>query len=165
MPLPYALAPQCQTGAYCQLLGYSYTSPVPLCAATRLPRGEYLVGDCLMIGFRPALECREHVDRGLPDVELVDVPSHGRAHQCDQVVVFEAHLLARVQVEIPGLGRDAGPRKALGVIECVISVDQASVDGISQVREIQAPERSVPVRTVTLSAIELLTRGLAPPKR
>ena len=58
------------------------------------------------------------------------------------------------------LERDARAGLALGVVERVVGGDQAAVDRVAQVRQIEAAERAVPVGAVALAAIELLAGDL-----
>ncbi len=66
--------------------------------------------------------------------------SLGRAHQRDQMVVLETDLLTRVEVEVGHVERDPRAGPALGVVERVIRGDQAAIDGVPQMRQIQAAE-------------------------
>ena len=109
----------------------------------------------MMIGFRPALECREHVDRGLPDVEFVDVPALGRLNQNDQTLVLELDLLARIQIVVADLEHDPGPGLGLGIVEGIVGGDQAAINRVAKMRQIKPAEGTMPVRTVALAAIEL----------
>ena len=73
----------------------------------------------------------------------------------DQAVVLEADLLAGVEVEVADLQRDPRAGLALGVVERVVGGDQAAVDRVAEVGQVEAAEGAVPVRAVALAAVEL----------
>ena len=96
----------------------------------------------------------------VPHVQLVDVPPCAGRTKAISAVVLEADLLAGIEVEIADLERNARAGAALGVVQGVMSGDQAAVDRVPQVRQVKAAERPMPVRTVALAPIELLAGDL-----
>ncbi len=116
-------------------------------------RGREDVG---MISLGSTIERRQQVGRVFADVQLVDMAAPRRPHPGDQPVVFEADLLAGIEVKVADLDRGPRPVALFGVIKGVVGRDQAAVDRVPQMGQIKAAERSVPVGTVALPAIKLL---------
>ena len=72
-----------------------------------------------------------------------------------QLVVGQADFLAGVEVEVVGGGLDPSLRPADGLVQQVVGGDQVLIDGVAEVRQIDAAEGPVPVAAVALAAIEL----------
>ena len=68
------------------------------------------VDDRLVIGFGPAVERGQDVDRRLPDVELVEVPALGRTDQRDQSRSFSSRTSWRAsRLKSPTSSATRGP--------------------------------------------------------
>ena len=111
--------------------------------------------DGLVVGLGPAVERGQDVGQRVPDVQLVEVAAVAGPDEGDQPVVLEADLLAGVEVEVADLERDPRAGLALGVVEGVVGGDQAAVDRVAEVGQVEAAERAVPVGAVALAAVEL----------
>ena len=84
----------------------------------------------------------------------IDLPAAAGRDQGHQLVVGQADFLAGVEIEVVGRGLDPGLRPADRPVQQVVGGDQVLVDGVAQVRQIDAAERPVPIAAIALAAIE-----------
>ena len=82
------------------------------------------------------------------------LPAAAGRNQGHQLVVGQADFLPGVEIEIVGRGLDPGLRLAGGAVQQVVGGDQVLIDGVAQVRQIDAAERPVPVAAIALAAVE-----------
>ena len=108
-----------------------------------------------MIGLGPAGQRGQQVVLDAADVEFDHLPAAARRHQRHQLVVGQADFLPGVEVEVVGRGLDPGLRPADRAVQQVVGGDQMLVDGVAQVRQIDAAERAVPIAAIALAAIQL----------
>ncbi len=89
------------------------------------------------------------------DVQFDQLAAAAGRDQGHQLVVGQADFLAGVEVEVVGRGLDPGLRPAGGPVQQVVGRDQRVVDGVAEVRQVDAAEGPVPIAAVALAAVEL----------
>ena len=107
-----------------------------------------------MIGLGPAGQRGQQIVPDAANVEFQQLPAAARRHQGHELVVGQADLLAGVEIEVVGRGLDPGLRPADGLVQQVIGGDQVLVDGVAEVRQIDAAESPVPIAAIALAAIK-----------
>ena len=116
--------------------------------------------DLAVIGFRPAGESGQQVVADRANVQLVQLAAAAGGDHGDELVVGQANFLPAVEVEIVGHGLDPVLRTALEPVEQIVGGDQAVVNGVAEVGQIDPAERAVPVGAIALAAVKLGPRGL-----
>src|SRR5262249_13788112 len=109
--------------------------------------------DRLMIGLRPARQRGEQVVPNDAQVKLVQAAALLWIEIPGQAAIAQADLGEAVEVEVGYLG--IGPTQAavFSFEQGVVSGNEMVVDGVAEVRQIQAPEGSVPPRAVALGPV------------
>ena len=108
-----------------------------------------------MICFRATGDGGQQVVADGPHVQFVHLPAGGGCDQADQLIICQADFLAqRRSCSRPPCASIHGFVFSFSLIEQIVGGNHLVVDGVSQVRQIDAPERSVPVRAIALGAIE-----------
>jgi len=90
-----------------------------------------------------------------PHVEFEQLSAAAGRDQGHEFVVGQADFLASVEIEVVGRGLDPIVRPPDGAVQQVVGRDQTTVDGVAQMRQINAAERPMPVAAVALAAIQL----------
>jgi hypothetical protein len=107
-----------------------------------------------VIGFGATRERGEQVVANRTDIELVQHASGGRCQQANEPIIGQANFLAGVEVVIIDGRLDKSRRLAGGLVDFVVASDELVVNGIPQVREVDAAERPMPIGAVALPPIE-----------
>src|SRR5262245_12209547 len=107
-------------------------------------------GDLFVIGLGAAGERGEQIHADRPYIELVEHAAGGGREQTNQPIVGEANFLASVEVVVIDGGFDEGTGFSGGQIKQVVTCDELVVDGVTEVRQINAAKRAVPVGAVAL---------------
>ena len=110
--------------------------------------------DLAVIGLGPAGQAWPAGCGGCSGRRVRTAARRGRGDQRHQLVVGQADFLPGVEVEVVGRGLDPRLRPAGRPVEQVVGGDQVLVDGVAQVRQVDAAERAVPVAAVALAAVE-----------
>ena len=116
--------------------------------------------DLVVIRLFAAGERGEQVVANRADVEFVQMAALRRSHKRDQPIAGQANFLPAVEVVV--VGRQLDPRliaigqaAAVQLVEQIVGGDQMLVDGVAQMRQVGAAERTVPVAAIALAAVEL----------
>ena len=107
-----------------------------------------------MVGLGPAVERGEEIVLLITEVEFVEHAAPRRRHPGIQTVTGESHLRPPVEVVIVGRGFDPRGLPPLRPIGAGVGSDQLAIDGIAEVRQVDAAKGTVPVGTVALTAVE-----------
>ena len=91
----------------------------------------------------------------MADVQFDQLPAAAGHDQGQQLVVGQADLLPGVEIVVVGGGLDPGFRPAGRPVQQVVGGDQLLIDGVAEVRQVDAAEGPVPMAAVALAAIEL----------
>ena len=119
-------------------------------------RCDWFAGQHLaVIGLGLAGERGQQVVPDAADVQFQQLPAAAGRDQGDQLVVGQADFLPGVEIEVVGRGLDPGLRASARPVQQVVGGDQAAVDGVAEVRQVDAAEGPVPVAAVALAAVEL----------
>ncbi len=88
------------------------------------------------------------------DVEFVHLPAAAGGQQRQEAVVGQLHFLAAVEIQVFGLGLDPGIQAAGIAFQQAVGGDQVLIDGVAEVRQVNAAEGAVPVAAVALAAVK-----------
>src|SRR5262245_38836049 len=110
----------------------------------------------LMVRFRPTRQGRKQVERDGAKVQFVDLPPLTGRDISDQLVVRQSDFLAGIEVKVARTSLDPRADSPRSLFNGRVGCDQVRINGVAQVRQVQAAERAVPVTAVALAPVKFL---------
>ncbi len=123
-----------------------------------LPDLAVMMADGVVICFGTARQRGQQIVADMPQIEFVQAAAAGRMEVCRQLAIFRqtSGVPSRLRSAVSRL--DPARRARRRRQQQLLGRDEMLVDGVAQVRQVDAAEGAVPPRTIALGAIQFLPR-------